>query len=320
MAVPGHIVAAKSLVTAPEATRSGFIAMALEKNAHAKPYIMEGRALRAKARQTADPLALLEVPELQEALLTASGLSDKALKHLGDADKRRAIEEFFDQYIVPEGDDYPDELLCRFLLTKGAALGGKMNNLVGNLGDKLFLEYLLAALRLRGRDVRVWTEKDGKKLWISFVSDAFDIESLPFGLEWSCEGAKRTLLLNKKVPLVDQNVDSILLSCSAEEATAKKNPFTTNPNFYLALGELKGGIDPAGADERWKTARSAIARISQNFAGEGLNPKTFFVGAAIATKMADQIFQRLQNGILANAANLSNDDQMTAFADWFVDL
>lgn len=45
---------------------------------------------------------------------------------------------------------------------------------------------------------------------------------------------------------------------------------------FLALGELKGGIDPAGADEHWKTARTAIMRISDAFKREGVSPKTFF--------------------------------------------
>ena len=32
-----------------------------------------------------------------------------------------------------------------------------------------------------------------------------------------------------------------------------------NPKHYLACGELKGGIDPAGADEHWKTAGKALS-------------------------------------------------------------
>jgi type II restriction enzyme len=39
---------------------------------------------------------------------------------------------------------------------------------------------------------------------------------------------------------------------------------------------LKGGIDPAGADEHWKTAGSALLRIKRAFQAEGLAPATFF--------------------------------------------
>ena len=31
------------------------------------------------------------------------------------------------------------------------------------------------------------------------------------------------------------------------------------------FGELKGGIDPAGADEHWKTGNSALVRIRKAF-------------------------------------------------------
>lgn len=55
------------------------------------------------------------------------------------------------------------------------------------------------------------------------------------------------------------------------------------------LGELKGGIDPAGADEHWKTANTALDRIRNSFANVGYSVKTSFVGAAIANAMAVEI-------------------------------
>ena len=83
---------------------------------------------------------------------------------------------------------------------------------------------------------------------------------------------------------------------------------------------LGAGIDPAGADEHWKTANHTIGRIGQAFAGAGLNPKRYFVGAAIATATSNEIFAQLQNGQLANAANLTSDVQLASFCDWLVDL
>ena len=51
--------------------------------------------------------------------------------------------------------------------------------------------------------------------------------------------------------VVGKNVDMCLLSADLEECdTAIKNI-----EAYVALGELKGGIDPAGADEHWKQLR-----------------------------------------------------------------
>ncbi len=89
---------------------------------------------------------------------------------------------------------------------------------------------------------------------------------------------------------------------------------------YIALGELKGGIDPAGADEHWKTANSALNRIRKSFSEKKLNPKTFFIGAAIENSMAYEIFKQLQNGTMNNAANLTNDDQLTEICNWIIHL
>ncbi|MFM6407785.1 MAG: AvaI/BsoBI family type II restriction endonuclease, partial [Microcystis sp.] len=66
------------------------------------------------------------------------------------------------------------------------------------------------------------------------------------------------------------------------------------PDLYIALGELKGGIDPAGADEHWKTARTALQRIDDAFRKISKHPYTFFIGAAIETKMAREIYRQLE--------------------------
>ena len=92
------------------------------------------------------------------------------------------------------------------------------------------------------------------------------------------------------------------------------------PKKYIALGELKGGIDPAGADEHWKTAHSALERIRAAFQEKNLNPSTFFIGAAIEKAMAREIFDQLQNGLLSNAANLTNEKQLVSICKWLMHL
>jgi hypothetical protein len=43
---------------------------------------------------------------------------------------------------------------------------------------------------------------------------------------------------------------------------------------------------------------------------------TFFIGAAIETKMATEIWSLLQKGTIANAANLTDDDQIASISKW----
>ena len=133
------------------------------------------------------------------------------------------------------------------------------------------------------------------------------------GIHWRRSGGDRTLLYNLTVPLVKNNVDLCLFNLPPEEVTKTR---CCAAESYLALGELKGGIDPAGADEHWKTARSALIRIREAFAAAGHAPQTFFVAAAIEKKMADEIWSELANGTLSNAANLNDESQIASVAGW----
>jgi type II restriction enzyme len=122
--------------------------------------------------------------------------------------------------------------------------------------------------------------------------------------------------------MVQKNVDLSLFSVDPDEISIvnSKEFAAKNAKKYLALGELKGGIDPAGADEHWKTANSALERIRKGFAKQRLSPKTFFVGAAIEKSMANEIYRQLQDGILSNAANLTNESQTVSLCKWLINL
>ncbi len=86
-----HIQSSDDLVTTYEATRAGFVALALEKNRRATPYVAEARALQEAAAQAESPATLLEIKGIEMGLLTAAGLSDKSLVHLLPEDKVEAI-------------------------------------------------------------------------------------------------------------------------------------------------------------------------------------------------------------------------------------
>jgi hypothetical protein len=89
---------------------------------------------------------------------------------------------------------------------------------------------------------------------------------------------------------------------------------------FVALGELKGGIDPAGADEHWKTAKAALDRINNAFKKKHFSPYLFFIGAAIEIKMAGEIYNNLKTKYLNNAANLTKPEHITALSDWLIKL
>ena len=84
------------------------------------------------------------------------------------------------------------------------------------------------------------------------------------------------------------------------------------------LGELKGGIDPAGADEHWKTGNSALERIREAFSNEHLQIKTSFIGAAIESSMATEIYHQLKTHKLSYAANLTIKEQLVNYCNWLI--
>jgi len=94
-----------------------------------------------------------------------------------------------------------------------------------------------------------------------------------------------------------------------------------NPNHYLACGELKSGIDPAGADEHWKTAKSALARIRDNFDSKKISPPyLFFIGAAIENSMAKEAVEMMGTGTLNLAVNLYKEDQLKQLIEELLNL
>jgi len=312
------IKSADDLVTSREKTRTGFITMALEKNYLAVPYIEEAKALKALANRVKKPKELLEVKDLRVGLLTASGLSDKSLNYLTEDDKTLAIKGLIEEFLEPAGNNFADELVYRYLLTKGDALGGKARNLAGSLGERKFLRSLLSVFNLSGIDYQ-WQDTDTNS-WLAKPKDDAGIEKRIKGLYWSRGNKHRLLIMNIIIPIVKKNVDLSILQGTIDELQSGKQSIIYDNEKYVALGELKGGIDPAGADEHWKTANSALNRIRSGFDKKKLKPQTFFIGAAIENSMASEIFKQLQSGALNNAANLTNDEQLTAICDWIVNM
>lgn len=310
-----HLKAAADLETTYEAVRAGFVALALEKNRRATPYVAEARALHEAASKAKRPADLLKIPEIQKGLVTAAGVSDKAANHLQHSDKRKAVLGLIENFLEPAGGNFVEELVFRFLLTRGDTLGGSMRNVGGFMAQCKLTRSIIAHLKLAGKPYR-WLHTVNN-VWADMPEEDADIELNTRGLSWNTDGRPRTLIYNLLVPLFRNNVDFCLFNCAPENLGRQ---LYNNPAAYIALGELKGGIDPAGADEHWKTARTALNRIQEAFAKHKLKPHTFFIGAAIEAKMAKEIWSLLRRGTIENAANLTDDRQIASVTRWLCTL
>lgn len=310
-----HLKSSNDLVTTYEATRAGFVTLALEKNRRATPYVEQARALQKAASLVKKPADLLKTKGIESGLLTAAGLSDKALNHLLPRDKGEAIKGLIKNFLEPAGAKFVEELVFRFLLSRGDALGGSMRNIGGVLAQRKLTRTIISTLTIAGIHY-LWQHSKSRK-WVEMTDDDSDIELYLRGLSWQSENGTRTLIYNLTVPLIKNNVDMCLFNLTSDAIEHAKYKTVKS---YIALGELKGGIDPAGADEHWKTARAALDRIRNAFAKAGTSPYTFFVGAAIEKKMAGEIWSQLENSSLSNAANLNDESQVASISRWLCNL
>jgi type II restriction enzyme len=208
------IKSANDLITSRQDTRAGFISMALEKNYIAIPYIEEAKALKTLASQVKKPKDLLAVKDLRVGLLTASGLSDKSLNYLDEDDRTIAINGLIEKFLEPAGENFIDELVYRYLLTKGDALGGKARNLAGSLGERKFLRALLSIFNISGINYK-WKDND-TNTWLDKPTDNIDIEKRIKAVYWK-KNQDRLMVLNINVPLVNKNVDLTILQSKIED-------------------------------------------------------------------------------------------------------
>jgi type II restriction enzyme len=286
----------EDLVTPIDATQSGFLQQALRKTKEASPYVDRAKQLLDKLQVVQKPQELVGIQEIRDDLITAAGFSDKATNYFSSSELENALLEVLQEIEKKAGTQWRTEIIYRFLLTRGDTLGGVMRNIMGAEAKAKFTEAILKALQ-------------NKDVSPSIVYSSTNVDKVQ-QISW----AERILLFDKKPKLIGKNVDVILLR--RPESRVSVTVLLDRKDNYLVCGEVKGGIDPAGADEHWKTAYGALARIREKF--QKGQPKLFFVGAAIENSMADEIFSQLQSGLLNHAANLNVSQQVSDLATWLV--
>ena len=305
------------LETTHDETKLGFLGIALRKSKEAQHYVNLAEALKTNIIKYKNADDLLSVKELLVPLCEASGISTKARSYLNENELRELVKDFFAEFMYPLGSSYHDDLVSRYLLTLGDALGGRMRNIIGNMASEKVTEKIIANLKLIDCKFQ-FLEKSSKK-WIS--DSEYNINMLPNvkGLSWRNSYGVRTLLYDTTVPVVRKNIDLVLLNKDCTDLNPKElKSCLSGVHNYVLLGELKGGIDPAGADEHWKTAGTALNRIRTSFNAENKNVMTLFIGAAIETAMAIEMYNETLNETLTMCANLTKSDQISEVCSWII--
>ena len=294
--LPKFVKNVGDLQTKHRAICEGFLAQALQKSKKAEPFVEEAIVFYKALKKVKSVEELLSSPKYRDDIASACGFSDKAQSQLTEAELNGAIKKILARIYKEAGLEFRENILYRYLLTKGDALGGSMRNLTGASANIKLTEKIIERLSGNEKKIQVLKSKAGKVQRVIWNG--------------------RTLLFDTKPRLVGKNIDVILIN--RMDVNTPEKELLADKSKYLACGELKGGIDPAGADEHWKTANSALGRIRTAFRRNA--PALFFVAAAIETSMAKEIFRQLENGKLSHAANLNDEDQVNDLVDWLLSL
>ncbi len=325
MAKVSIIKSANDLITSDEQIMEGFVKASLIKSSEARPYIEEAKKLREMASKVNTPRNLLLIEGIKPFLITASGLSDKAIQHFDEKILNKSISKMIDDYLVSAGDSFVDELVYRFLLIKGGSLSGSTNNTIGALAQKKFVDRFLFVLDSEGLTYEFTYSQRAKNrrvVWrsMSYNEASKDVDRIK-AFSWMINGKKKVLFFNAKIPSVGEkgnNVDICLYDHSVIPYSV--DLINSHDECAIMFGELKGGFDPAGADEHWKTGNTALGRIRDAFASQNIPIYTSFIGVAIQESQANEIYAQLKSNELSYAINLNNDKQLTEYCKWIIGL
>jgi len=208
------------------------------------------------------------------------------------------------------------------LANLGDSLGGTSRNEVGRISSTEVVRYIVKYLHPKNRITRIVyklkgiigddDDRDiGKELTVD-ISEDTDIDVLISNLEEKRVKYQELHFSNGYSLLLDRQIKWY----SDDEKEYKIGPdfhsTNDNSNSMLWMAELKGGADPAGSDEHWKTATQALVRVIEASEKTGREkPFISFIAAILVERVAVEAQQWIDEGELTSVYNLTQiaDDE-----------
>jgi hypothetical protein len=273
------------LVTKEEHIIKGVMWQADQKRVLSKEIVTNSLEAKRKLRKIEDIEDIFNDNLLLDFVLASTMLSKKSIQHFPHSKLVSYLKTEIDFNRITE-QNYLNELEKYYLQSAGESVGGKLRNIIGKKGNDIFVRYIEEYLN------------DNNIKYTLIIKNNNNIQLI--------ETNKFVILFNKKPNFIGKSVDFLVI-----KKYENGNYDIEDHNMYISAGELKSGIDPAGADEHWKTARTALSRINKAFINQGIeSPNIFFIGGAISKHMSEEVIEQISDKKLAWAANLNNKKQM----------
>lgn len=214
----------------------------------------------------------------------------------------------------------------------GDGLGGVSRNEVGRVASTQIMRYLLTDLHSirQVHSVRYFLKGSLDSLEEGEEEQQEDVGELIFTDEMNLsnvlDNLERYRVKYKEMTL--NNGYSLLLDRQLIWRDVEVNEYKFGTDLHsrtdaidmIWAGEIKGGADPAGSDEHWKTATKALQRIIDASRDTGRNqPQLSFLATILVDRVAFDAQQWINEGKLTSVYNLTriseNADSLRAFLD-----
>jgi site-specific DNA-methyltransferase (cytosine-N4-specific) len=213
----------------------------------------------------------------------------------------------------------------------GDSLGGSSRNEVGRVAMALVLRPLIEGLWRRGylesitfsvRESLIPGRGRDKEQTV-IISPDLDLEAVLVDAETKFVKYQKVQSKSGVSMLVDKQIrwrDKTGKTFEASSDLHSLRHAGATDTDVLWGAEVKGGADPAGSDEHWKTASTALARaIEAAKQSDHPQPPLSFIGTTIVQTVALEIKAWIERGDLVSAYNLTKIIEQPDYRQSFVE-
>lgn len=217
--------------------------------------------------------------------------------------------------LVLTGGVTPHRHIAMLMANMGDSLGGVSRNEVGRTAMMRLLNPLVAYLHRQDylqeivcsfKDALADSGASRQSMREKIVMDStVDIDKLLSDFEHRRAKYHELVLRNGSRLLIDRQLNWIDEAGSAYRIGPDLHAMVETQDFVWAA-ELKGGADPAGSDEHWKTATQALRRILDACLATGRDqPALVFIATIFVERVAREAQAWIDDGKLTAAYNLT---------------